>query len=175
MTMLKRIVIATSIFCLVLPAVGFAQGFSQGDKVVSLSGSGVSDNELDNTAFSIEGAYSYFFSDNVEGAIRQGFAFSDMPGSDDDWSASTRVALDYNWDMGNWWPLLGVNLGYVYGDAVDDTFVAGPEAGLRYFVNSTTFILGMVEYQFFFDDSDDADDAFDDGRFVFTLGMGVRW
>ena len=173
--MLKRIVITTSILCLVLPAAGFAQGFSQGDKVVSLNGSGTSDNELDNTAFSIEGAYSYFFSDRIEGAIRQGFTFADVPGSDNDWAASTRVALDYNWDMGSVWPLLGANFGYVYGDAVDDTFVAGPEAGVRYFVNSTTFILGLVEYQFFFEESDDAEDAFDDGRFVFTVGMGFRW
>ncbi len=173
--MLKRIVVATSIVCLVLPAVGFAQGFSQGDKVLSLNGSGTSDNELDNTDFNIEGAFSYFFTDRFEGAIRQGFAYADLPGNDNNWAASTRVALDYNFDMGTLWPLVGVNFGYVYGDAVNDTWVAGPEAGVRYFVNSTTFILGLVEYQFFFDESDDVDDAFDDGRFVYTVGIGFRW
>jgi len=173
--MLKRIVIATSILCLSFPAAGLAQGFSQGDKVVTLNGGGMSDEELDNITFSVEGAFSYFFTDNVEGAIRQGLGYTDVPGADDSWVASTRVALDYNWDMGRVWPLVGLNFGYVYGDAVDDTWVAGPEAGVRVFVNSTTFLVGMVEYQFFFDDSDEVDDAFDDGRFIFTVGMGFRW
>lgn len=77
--------------------------------------------------------------------------------------------------MGRFWPFVGVSLGYVYGDAVEDTWVAGPEAGLRYFVNETTFVVGMVEYEFFFEDSDEAEDAFDDGRFVYTLAMGFRW
>jgi hypothetical protein len=173
--MLTRIVIATSIFCLSFPAAGFAQGFSQGDKVVTLNGSGTSDDELKNTNFSIEGALSYFYTDNIEGAIRQGLGFADVPGGDDTWVASTRVALDYNFDMGRVWPLVGVNFGYVYGDAVNDTWVAGPEVGVRVFVNSTTFIMGMIEYQIFFDESNDIGDAFDDGRFVFNVGIGFRW
>jgi hypothetical protein len=175
MAMLKRIVIATTVLGLVLPAVAFGQGFSEGDKVATLSGSGSSDNDLDNTDLSMEGAFSYFFTDKIEGAIRQGFAWIDLPGSDNDWAASTRVALDYNFDMGRVWPFVGGNFGYVYGDAVHDTWVAGPEAGVRVFVNPTTFIMGLVEYEFFFDDSDEIDDAFDDGRFVYTLGIGFRW
>ena len=63
----------------------------------------------------------------------------------------------------------------MYGDAVEDTWVAGPEGGLKLFVNDTTFILGQIAYDFFFEDSDDADDAFDDGRWVYTLGIGFRW
>jgi hypothetical protein len=101
--------------------------------------------------------------------------FNDVTGSDDEWAAATRVAVDYNFDMGRFWPFVGGSFGYVYGDAVEDTFVAGPEVGLRYFVNETTFVLGLVEYEFFFEDSDEAEDAFDDGRFVYTLAMGFRW
>ena len=59
--------------------------------------------------------------------------------------------------MGRWWPFVGGSLGYIYGDAVSDTWVAGPEAGVRYFVNETTFILGLVEYEFFFDNADEAE------------------
>lgn len=173
--MFTRTTIVASLLCLALPAATFAQGFTQGDKVLSLGGSGASDDEFVDNDFTFEGSLSYFFTDNLEAAIRQGLAFNDVTGSDDEWAAATRVALDYNFDMGRWWPFVGASLGYVYGDAVEDTFVAGPEAGLRYFVNETTFILGLVEYEFFFEDSDEVDDAFDDGRFVYTLAMGFRW
>jgi len=158
-----------------LPVASFAQGFTQGDKVFSLGGSGASDEEFADNDFTFEGSFSYFFTDAIEGAVRQGLAFNDVSGNDDEWAAATRAALDYNFDMGRFWPFVGASLGYVYGDAVKDTWVAGPEAGLRYFVNETTFILGMVEYEFFFEDSDEAGDAFDDGRFVYTLAMGFRW
>ena len=173
--MFNRTTVVVSLLCLVLPAATFAQGFTQGDKVLSLGGSGDSDDEFIDNDFAFEGSFSYFFTDSLEGAIRQGLGYDDVSGNDDEWAAATRVALDYNFDMGRWWPFLGGSFGYIYGDAVDDTFVAGPEAGVRYFVNETTFILGLIEYEFFFDDSDDVDDAFDDGRFVYTLSMGFRW
>ena len=72
-----------------------------------------------------------------------------------------------------WQPFIGAQLGYIYGDNTSDTWVAGPEAGVKYFINSTTFVVGAVEYQFFFDDSDDASDNFDDGQFIYSLGLGV--
>ena len=46
-------------------------------------------------------------------------------------SGSTRVAVDYNFDMGRWVPYIGANLGYVYGD-VNDTWIAGPEGGVKF-------------------------------------------
>lgn len=170
-----RTTVVVGLLCLALPVATFAQGFTQGDKVLSLGGSGVSDDDFGENNFTVEGSFDYFFTDNISGAIRQGVSFIDTAGSDNDWSLSTRVALDYNFDMGRLWPFIGGNFGYLYGDFIDDTFVAGPEAGVRYFVNETTFILGSVEYAFFFDEADEADSAFDDGRFVYTLAMGFRW
>ncbi len=171
--MLTKITAAVGILCLILPAATFAQGFSQGDKALTLTGSGSSDNEFVDNVFNVEANLAYFFTDNVEGAIRQSFARFDEEGND--WAASTRVALDYDFDVGNWGPFIGVSFGYRYGEATSDTWVAGPEAGVRYFVNDTTYILGLIEYQFFFDESDNADDAFDDGAFIYTLGIGFRW
>jgi outer membrane protein W len=173
--MFTRATAVVGLVCLVLPGAVLAQGFTQGDKVFSLGGSGASDDEFIDNDFTFEGSLGYFFTDNLEVALRQGLTYNDVAGDDDQWAAATRVALDYNFDMGRIWPFVGVSLGYVYGDAVSDTWVAGPEVGVRYFVNNTTFILGMVEYEFFFDDADEAEDAFDDGRFVYTLSLGVRW
>lgn len=173
--MFNRTTVVVSLLCLALPAATFAQGFTQGDKDLTLEGSGASDKDLDNTAFSLEANLGYFFTDNLEGSIRQGLGFTDVPGSDNDWYAATRVALDYHWDMGRWWPFLGANLGYIYGDQVRNTWVASPEGGVKYFMNETTYVLGLIEYEFFFRDSDNISDAFQDGRFVYILGLGVRW
>ncbi len=173
--MLTRVIAATSIFCLLLPAATFAQGFTQGDKTLTLGGSGASDNEFVTNDFAFEGALSYFLTDSIEVAFRQGLARNDVSGGDNEWAAGTRVALDFNFDAGQVWPLVGVSLGYIYGDAVSDTWVAGPEVGARFFVNDTTFILGLIEYEFFFDEGDEIGDRFDDGWFVYTLAIGFRW
>jgi hypothetical protein len=163
------------IVCSILPAAARGQGFVAGDTIFSLFGSGSSDDDLDNTAFGAELSLGYFFRDNLAGEVRQGLSLIDVPGSDDDWSAATRGALDLYFGTQDVCPFLGVSLGYVYGDAVSDTWVAGPEAGIRLFVNDTTYITALVEYEFFFDDSDEADDAFDDGRFVYSLGLGFKF
>ncbi|MGE5296045.1 MAG: hypothetical protein ACM3VT_14570 [Solirubrobacterales bacterium] len=173
--MVTKIAAVVSLLCFILSAAALGQGYTQGDKDVVLSGSGASSNDFDSTVFSIEGYLGYFFTDNIEGMIRQGVGYSDVPGSDDNWNASTRAALDLHFDLGRWWPFVGANIGYIYGDQVHDTWVAGPEGGLKYFVNETTYILGMIEYEFFFDNGDSIDDAFDDGRFVYVVGIGFRW
>ena len=38
-----------------------------------------------------------------------------------------------------------------------------------------TFLYGLAEYQFLFEDSDDVEDNIDDGRFVYTIGLGFSW
>jgi len=172
--MLTRIVVVSSILCLILPAAGFAQGFSQGDKVFSLNGNGMSDQDFDTTTFSVSGSLGYFFTDKIEGSIRQNVGFSDIEDSGSNWNGTTRAAVDYNFDMGRVWPFVGGTIGYIYGDGVHDTGIIGPEAGLRVFVNQTTFILGMVEWDFFFD-SGDNEDTLDDSVFIYTVGIGFRW
>jgi hypothetical protein len=141
---------------------------------MTLSGSGSSDNDFDTTVASVEAALGMFLTPSVEGIIRQGIAFADTP-DDSDWNGSTRLGLDYNFPFDRYVPFLGATVGYLYGDSVKEQFIAGPEAGLKSFVNETTFILAAVEYQFLFEDADEADEAFDDGRFVYTLGVGFKW
>lgn len=46
---------------------------------------------------------------------------------------------------------------------------------MKCFVNDTTFINGGIEYQFLFKDSEDADDNFDNGRFVYIIGIGFKF
>ena len=56
-----------------------------------------------------------------------------------------------------------------------DTWEAGPEAGLKYYVNSNTFVFASVQYEFFFDKNSSASEAFSDGEFVYGLGIGFRF
>ncbi len=171
--MLTKITVALSVVCLVLPGAAFAQGFSQGDKEILLNGAGVSDKDFDSTVFSVQGSFGYFFTKNIEGAIRQAFSFSDIEESGSSWSAATRGALDYHFDLGRFWPFVGGNVGFNYGDDVPDTWTAGVEGGLKFFVNTTTFVLGMMEYQWFLDNDDD--DGFSDGQWIYMVGLGFRW
>jgi hypothetical protein len=121
----------------------------------------------------LEVDYAHFLTDAVALALRQGIGFADVGGRDD-WNGSTRLALDYYFSGRRAVPFVGVNIGYLYGDAVKESFVAGPEAGLRAFINNTTFVNFVLEYEFLFEDANDADEQFDEGRFVYALGLGVK-
>lgn len=171
---MKKLIGLLMIGILVLPIAAQA-GFEAGNKELQLVGSGSSDKDFDNSIFSTEISFGYFFTPNLEGLIRQGIGFADNEGSGSDWNGSTRLALDYHFDLDAWQPYIGAILGYLYGDNTVESFVAGPEVGIKYFVNQTTFINLGVEYEFIFEDADEADDAFDDGRFVFLLGIGFKF
>jgi hypothetical protein len=157
---------------------GMAQddwGFQAGDYELTLQGSGSSDNDLDNTTLSTEGSIGYFFNQALELGLRQGVSYADIEGGDDKWAGSSRGFVDLHFDLDRFQPFVGANLGYLYGDDVNDTFIAGPEAGVKFFFVPSTFLYFLGEYNFTFDDADQADEAFDDGRFVYALGMGFRW
>jgi hypothetical protein len=55
----------------------------------------------------------------------------------------------------------------------EDQWIVSPE-GISY-VNPSTFIMAMVEYQILFRDSDKINDQISDGRWVYTIGIGFRW
>jgi hypothetical protein len=172
-TMLTRVVVTIGLLGLLLPATTLAQGFTQGDKEVLLNGTGVSDKDFDNTTFSVTGSLGYFFTKNIEAAFRQSLSFVNVENGGSAWNAASIGALDYNLDLGRWWPFVGGNIGYVYGHNVNDTWEGGIEGGLKFFVNTSTFILGMLEYQWFFDS--DNNNGFSDGQWVYTVGLGFRW
>lgn len=163
---------------LLIPSLAAAQddwGFRQGDWAVGLQGSGSSDNDVDNTTLSIEASVGYFLSDGFELGVRQGIGYADVQGGSDLWRGSTRGYLDYNFNLQRWRPFLGVNLGYLYGDQVNESWIAGPQGGLKYFLTPEAFFQALVEYNFTFEDADQAEDAFSDGRFVYSLGFGIRF
>jgi hypothetical protein len=156
-------------------AVRDAGAFQKEHKELILSGNGSSDESFDGTVFSASGSLGYFLTDNFEALIRQDISYSEVQGSSDLWNGGTRLGIDYHFNIEAFYPFVGANLGYLYGDTVEEQFVAGPQTGIKYFANSTTFILGLVEYEFFFQDTNKANDNFDQGRFVYNIGIGFIW
>ena len=74
-------------------------------------------------------------------------------------------------------PFVGASIGYLYhnGSAdqatdtrIDDSWLAGPEMGVKCFLNGTTFIQFMVSYDW------SLNNTFNDGEFLYSLGLGVR-
>ncbi len=165
--MLRNFVLVALFAMFLVPAAAQAQ-FDEGDWEMTLGGSGNSADDFDSTALSVNFSVGYFFNDNLEAGVRQGVSFFDNDTAGSEFAGSTTGFLDYHFDLDEWQPFIGAFIGYAYGDAVNEDGVYGPEVGVKYFVNSTTFIAGTVQYVIGFD-NDDAE------FFSYSLNLGVKW
>ena len=162
------------------PAVALAEngqvsfGPEAGDWEFTLLGSGTNDKEFENGGFSMGGSIGYFLTETWEVVLRQSVTFADVVG-ESSWSGATRVALDYHFDFDRIQPYVGVNIGGFYGDDVADTGAGGPELGVKWYVKPETFIFVHAEYQFLFESGDDIDNSFDDGVFLYGVGIGLNF
>lgn len=175
MFMKKTLYLAFAVL-LMAPVCAYAETdnpYQTGVREFTIIGSGSSDDSFDNTSLNTSFSIGQFFTDRLQGAIRQDISFSDIGSSN--WNGSTRLVADYHFGSGRLVPLIGITLGYIYGDNVKEQFIAGPEAGLKYFMNSTTFVYGLIEYQFLFENANDVDDTYDDGRWVYGIGLGLTF
>ncbi len=160
-----------------LPTIARAD-FEQGDLELTLGGTANGSNDFDGFSAGINGSIGTFLTDELEIGVRQSVTYTDVgtaPNAGGQLSGSTRVFGDFHFDLGAFQPFVGGNVGYVYGDSTADTWEAAPEAGVKYFLNSTTFVFAQAEYQFFFDEADNVDDAFSDGQFIYSLGLGLKF
>lgn len=157
---------------LLLPAFVLAEqptyGFHKGDREFTLSGSGSSDHSLRRTDFTTSLSVGYFFSDGFEGSLRQDIGINSR--EDSSWDGATALAIDYHFNLGRVQPLIGASMGYSYGDGIDDQWGAGPEAGVKIFINQTTFVRALAQYVF-----PVAGSFKSDGQFIYGLGLGVRF
>lgn len=148
----------------------------RGNWELTLAGVGTSNKDFDQHAIGLSGVLGYFVFDSVELSLRQTLTYvksEDTTATD----ASTQFALDWQFrlgDDGRIQPFIGGNVGYFYGDTVSDSLEYAPEAGVKYFVNTTTFIYFRAEYQFFSHVSG-ANNSSDDRQIVYGLGIGFRF
>lgn len=163
-----------------LPGLALAQqdagawGSQQGDTTFVLAGSGANDDGFDNGSFGLSASVGRYVTPNLEVSLRQGLNWAEV-NNDSSTAASTRLAADYNFPLGRWEPFLGANIGYIYGGAVNNTGIAGPEAGLKYYLKPDTYAYLQTEWQYYFDSGNDLTDNFSDGSYAHTVGIGVTF
>ncbi len=166
------------------PSTASAQASRETPWELTLGGAASNGPDFNGFNASMAASLGYYLNDNLEVAVRQSLTYSDIgatgaAGGGSALNASTSVALDLHFPLGDrsqFVPYIGANIGFVYGDSVEDTFQAGPEGGLKVYVNERTFVFLSVQYQFFFNQGeDDASNAFSDGQFIYGLGVGFRF
>jgi outer membrane protein W len=156
------------------------QYLDQGTWELTLTGSGASNRDVNSGNFGVQASIGYFLVDQLELQGRQTVSYSDTDnggngGGGTSVALSSAVAIDYHFDLDRFQPFIGAGVGYSYGTSANDTGFVGPEAGLKYFVKDDTFIYGLVQYQFFFKSGNDLTDNFDDGSFLYAVGIGFTW
>ncbi len=173
----KVMVLVTSAL-LAAPIAAFAapgDGPVKGDKSFTVSGSGTSDKDFNDTAYGVSGDLGYFLTDSWQAGIRQSVNGIASDKNSNEWAGSTRGYIQYNFLDGNYRPYLGVNIGGIYGESVADTGTAGIEAGMKLYVLKKTFINFGIEYSFLFEDSNDFDNSVNDGLYLYNIGVGFNW
>jgi hypothetical protein len=146
-----------------------------GSREVMISGGGSANKDVDNSFGALGVSYGVYFTDSAEIVFRQNANYSNPSNGDSAWNGSSKIALDYNLGVSRLRPFVGVNLGYVYGESVNETWAAGLEGGLKYYVRPSAFIAAMVDYGWFFDHADSIDNRFNDGQYTWSLGVGFNF
>ena len=155
-----------------LPSLALAQP-EAGNWELTLAGRGSNDDNWDDGSFLIGAKVGYFYTKEVEVFVRQDVDVLYEDGGT--WGFFTAIGADYHFDLDAWQPFVGAQIGYFYGDddIVDDTGAFGPEIGVKYFVNKTTFIFGELAWVWFFESGDTGDE--DDSRWTYSVGIGFQW
>jgi len=163
--MLRKLYLVPVLALLALPALSRAQ-FEAGNWELKLNGTGSNDQDFRTGAAAVGLSLGYFTTKELEIGVRQGLIWSDGGSA---WAGDTRLFADWHFDLDRWQPYVGANVGYQYGDNVNDSWLAGPELGVKYFVNATTFIDANVAYEF------NLEEGLDTGAFFYGLGIGFKW
>ena len=146
-----------------------------GDMEFTLGGAGSSDKKLDNSSGGVNASLGYYLTESLEVLVRQSGTYTNGSNSDADFDGSTFAAIDYHFGTGRLRPFVGVNAGRLYGDTTNNTWAAGIEGGLKFYVQPKTFLFALANYAWTFDHASDADENFDEGAFLWTVGIGFRF
>ncbi len=136
-----------------------------GNWEATLTGTGQSTDDFDNSNFGVTGSMGRYFTKNFIVTFKQGITYDDV-GDSSLVNGRSVIQPAYQWDFAKWQPYLGLNAGAIYGAGVDDAGLIGPEAGVKYFVNGSTFIFGNIAYEALMDD------CCNDGNVPYSIGIG---
>lgn len=150
-------------------------GARAGDWELTLGGGGGTNQDLDNSLGGIDFSVGHYFTDSLSLSLRQSVNYSNGAVGGAEYDGATFVALDHHFGADRLRPFVGVNVGRAYGDNTNETWAAGLEAGLKFYVQPRAFLFALVNYAWSFEDSNDIDDAFDDGSILWNVGVGFNF
>ena len=151
-----------------MPPYTYDPGPHAGNWETTLTGTGQSDDEFNNSNFGVTGSLGKYFTKNLLLTFKQGLTLND---DNDSTLVNGRSIVQgaYQFDLQKWQPYVGMNVGYQYGASTDDEAVFGPEIGAKYFVNESTFMFGNIGYEVPFDECCN-------GGFVpYSVGIGFTY
>jgi hypothetical protein len=144
-------------------------GPRQGDWETFVGGSGTSTSKFkDNTAGAV-GSIGYYALKWLPISLRQSFAATFGDKVNNRFSYSTTGAIDLQAPLGRFQPFIGGFGGYSYGH--QSSWLGGGEAGIKYFVNESTFLEGLFQYGWLSDKNMD----WDNGVGFYTIGAGFNF
>ena len=172
---MKKLLVLVASALIAAPIAAYEIGPVKGAKSFTISGSGTSDQDFDGTAYGVSADLGYFLTDKWQAGLRQ--SVNGLAGDEvsNEWAGSTRGYIGYNFLDGTYRPYLGANLGGIYGESVKNTGTAGLEAGLKVYVLQKTYLNFGVEYSFLFEDENDINNSYDDGIYLYNIGVGFNW
>ncbi len=151
-------------------------GASKGDWEFSLGGGGASNRALNNSLGGVNASLGYFLTDGLEVSMRQFVNYSNGPGGGGtDYDGATFAGIDAHFGTGRLHPFVGVTFGRLYGDSTNDSWAAGIEGGLKFYVLSKTFLFATGTYDWIFSHASRPADNFSDGAFLWSLGVGFNF
>ena len=148
-----------------MPPYTLDPGPHAGNYEATLTGTGQSNDDFDKSNFGVTGSVGYYYTKNWLFSIKQGLQANDN-GNNTLISGRTIFQGAYQFDMGKWQPYVGLNVGGVYGAGVHDKALFGPEVGIKYFVNESTFLFGNIAYEV------PIDECCNNGNVPYSVGVG---
>lgn len=139
-----------------------------GDWEATLTGSGRSDDEFDSNNLGVSGSIGYFATKNWLFSLKQSLTTTDI-GNSNLISGRSVFQAAYQFDLGRLQPYIGMNVGAYYGAGIEDDAAIGPELGIKYYVNESTFLYGNMAYEV------PIDDCCKDGFVPYAIGVGFNF
>ncbi len=167
--------ISIALIAAVFPAASALAAPQEGSREFSISGSGASSKDFDNTSIGLNGQMGWYVTNEVSVGVQQTANIAALQSNNNTWSASTLGYADYNFGKDAIVPFAGANLGYIYGESVKNTGSTGLQTGLKFYVNNTTFIKTQIQYEWLFSSNDNNNDGFDNGVFLYSVGVGFNF
>src|SRR6185295_14706027 len=110
--MLRKSFLVPVLGLLLLPAAAMAQ-FQQGNWSLELSGQGANDKDFRTGSAAVQLEADYFMTKEFALGVRQGLVWGD---GGSDLAGSTRIVVDYHFDLDRWQPYIGASAGYLYSN-----------------------------------------------------------